>query len=124
MTIPEARLTHRAVSPLELFFGLVFVLAIGQLTHHLVEHLTWRGAVETLVMLVAVCGVWAFTTFEVTISVMSLGLFMNAGIAHAFGNSSWLFVLPMLLALAGSGAYAAATAPTPHLRQHFGRVLI
>jgi low temperature requirement protein LtrA len=33
----------REVSPLELFFNLVFVFAIGQLTHHLVEHLTWRA---------------------------------------------------------------------------------
>jgi low temperature requirement protein LtrA len=46
---------------------LVFVLAVGRLTHHLIEHLTWRGAAETLVMLVAVSGVWAFTTFEVTL---------------------------------------------------------
>ena len=67
MTVQEARWTHRDVSPLELFFDLVFVLAVGQLTHHLIEHLTWRGAAETLVALIAVCGVWAFTTFEVTL---------------------------------------------------------
>ena len=90
MMVRQARSTHREVSPLELFFDLVFVLAIGQLTHHLVDHLTWHGAAETLVALVAVCGVWAFTTFEVTlldiertatravtITVMGLGLFMG-----------------------------------------------
>lgn len=49
---------------------------------------------------------------------------MNAGIAHAFDDGPWLFVIPMLLSLAGPGIYAAATAPTPHLRQHFLRVLI
>lgn len=32
-----------------------------------------------------------------------------------------LFVFPMLLALAGPGIYAAATSPTPDLRQHFLR---
>jgi low temperature requirement protein LtrA len=135
--VGEARRTHRDVSPLELFFDLVFVLAIGQLTHHLVEHLTWRGAAETLVALVAVCGVWAFTTFEVTlldiehtatravaITVMGLGLFMNAGIGHAFDDSPWLFVMPMLLALVGPAVYAAATAPTSRLRRHFVHVLI
>lgn len=128
---------HRAVSPLELFFDLVFVLAVGQLTHHLITHLSWHGAAETLVALIGVCGVWAFTTFEVTmldiertgtqlvtITVMGLGLFMNAGIANAFGDSPWLFVVPMLLALVGPGIYAAATAPSPELRRHFVHVLI
>jgi hypothetical protein len=37
------------------------------LTHHLIEHLSWHGAAETVAMLVAVCGVWAFTSFEVTL---------------------------------------------------------
>ena len=137
MMVREARSAHREVSPLELFFDLVFVLAIGQLTHHLVDHLTWCGAAETLVALVAVCGVWVFTTFEVTlldiertgtrvvtITVMGLGLFMNAGIGHAFDDSPWLFVVPMLLALNGPAIYAAATAPTPLLRRHFLHVLI
>ncbi|GHE93677.1 membrane protein [Amycolatopsis deserti] len=136
MPAPNARV-HRDVSPLELFFDLVFVLAIGQLTHHLIEHLTWRGAGETLIALVAVCGVWAFTSFEVTLLdieraatraitllVMGLGLFMNAGIKHAFDSGPWVFVVPMLLALAGPGAYAAATSPAPELRRHFVRVLI
>ncbi|WP_317763013.1 low temperature requirement protein A [Rhodococcus opacus] len=126
MMVREARSTHREVSPLELFFDLVFVLAIGQLTHHLVDHLTWGGAAETLVALVAVCGVWVFTTFEVTlldiertgtrvvmITVMGLGLFMNAGIGHAFDDSPWLFVVPMLLALNGPAIYAAATGRPP-----------
>ncbi|WP_313905327.1 low temperature requirement protein A [Rhodococcus sp. WB9] len=36
--VREARITHREVSPLELFFDLVFVLAIGQLTHHPFDH--------------------------------------------------------------------------------------
>ncbi|MEV0064110.1 low temperature requirement protein A [Nocardia sp. NPDC050718] len=127
----------RAVSPLELFFDLVFVLALGQLTHHLVAHLTWRGAAETLVALIAVVGIWTFTTFEVamldierrgtkavTVVVMALGLFANAGIAHAFDDSPWLFVIPMLAALIGPSAYATLTAPNAPLRAHFGRVLI
>ncbi|MFD5176921.1 low temperature requirement protein A [Nocardia sp. NPDC058379] len=127
----------RAVSPLELFFDLVFVLALGQLTHHFVAHLTWRGAAETLVALIAVVGIWTFTTFEVTmldierrgtqvvtVVVMGLGLFANAGIAHAFDDSPWLFVVPMLAALIGPSAYATLTAPNPPLRAHFGRVLL
>jgi low temperature requirement protein LtrA len=54
-----------AVSPTELFFDLVFVFAVSQLSQHLRQHLTWRGAAETAVMLVAVFGVWAYTTFAI-----------------------------------------------------------
>ena len=34
------------VSTLELFFDLVFVFAITQVSHLLLEHLDWRGALE------------------------------------------------------------------------------
>jgi low temperature requirement protein LtrA len=127
----------REVSPLELFFDLVFVLAISQLTHHLVAHLTWHGAAETLIMLVAVCGVWSIASFQATlldiertatrallIGVMGLALFMNAGIVHAFDHGPWLFVAPVLVAVVGLCVYAAVTAPTAPLRGHFGRLLV
>ncbi|MGW5570329.1 low temperature requirement protein A [Nocardia thailandica] len=136
MSIPRPPLV-RAVSPLELFFDLVFVLALGQLTHHLVAHPGWRGAAETLVALIAVVGIWTFTTFEVTlldvertstrvliVVVMAFGLFANAGIGHAFDDSPWLFALPMLAALLVPAAYAALTAPQAALRAHFGRALL
>ncbi|MFC9471877.1 low temperature requirement protein A [Nocardia sp. NPDC056952] len=136
MSAPRLPLS-RAVSPLELFFDLVFVLALGQLTHHFVAHLTWRGGAETLVALIAVVGIWTFTTFEITmldierkgtklitVAVMALGLFANAGIAHAFDDSPWLFVVPMLAALIGPSVYAAVTAPDDALRGHYLRVLL
>ncbi|MEV0336555.1 low temperature requirement protein A [Nocardia sp. NPDC050717] len=136
MSAPRLPLA-RAVSPLELFFDLVFVLALGQLTHHLVSHLSWRGAAETLVALIAVVGIWTFTTFEITmldverkttqiitVVVMAFGLFANAGIEHAFDDSPWLFVVPMLAALIGPCICAAVTAPAGALREHFLRVLL
>jgi hypothetical protein len=39
------------ITSLELFFDLVFVFAVSQLSHHLLAHTDWRGAAETLVML-------------------------------------------------------------------------
>ena len=38
------------VGSIELFFDLVFVFAVSQLSHHLLEHQTWQGAIETLVL--------------------------------------------------------------------------
>ena len=47
-----------AVRPIELFFDLVYVLAVTQLTRHLLANLTFRGVLETLILLLAVWGAW------------------------------------------------------------------
>ncbi|MBD0422238.1 low temperature requirement protein A [Streptomyces sp. TRM S81-3] len=90
---------RRNVSPLELFFGLVFVFSVDQLAHHLHDKLSGRGAAETAVMLVAVLSTWALTSFDATfldvqqprtrrlvLVVMGLGLFMNAQSLTASGG--------------------------------------
>ena len=46
MTTPAAVMEEREVSPLELFYDLVFVFAVSQLSEHLVDDLTWRGAAD------------------------------------------------------------------------------
>ncbi len=46
------------VTRVELFFDLVFVFALTQLSHHLLGHLSWVGAGETFVILLAVYKVW------------------------------------------------------------------
>jgi low temperature requirement protein LtrA len=44
-TVPLARTGQRRseVGPVELFFDLVYVFAIIQLSHLLIEHLSWEG---------------------------------------------------------------------------------
>ena len=54
---------ERAVTPLELFFDLVYVFAIGQLSHHLLEHVDLRTAAETLIMTLAVVYAWYMTAW-------------------------------------------------------------
>ncbi|MGW4323486.1 low temperature requirement protein A [Streptomyces sp. NPDC004684] len=128
---------RRAVSPLELFFDLVFVFALTQLSHHLLVHPTWRGAAETAVLLIAVFGTWAFTSFEATLLdidrprtrltvliVMGLGLFMNAAISRAFTTAAWCFVAPLLVIMLGVQALAALTGPSAELRLHYARSLV
>jgi low temperature requirement protein LtrA len=46
---------------LELFFDLVFVLALTQLSSSLAEHLNWSGAYRTLVLVMAVWWTWGIT---------------------------------------------------------------
>ncbi|MFB7104568.1 low temperature requirement protein A [Streptomyces hydrogenans] len=136
-SVPESLRLRREVSPLELFYDLVFVFAVSQLSHHLLEHLTWRGAAETAVLLVAVFGTWAYTSYEATlldvhrdvtrwmiVIVMGLGLFMNAAIPGAFADRAWAFVIPLLAILFFAGAVTALAGRTDMLREHFRRTLI
>jgi low temperature requirement protein LtrA len=46
------------VLPIELFFDLVYVLAVTQITEFLLQHLSWRGGAQTLILLLAVWLVW------------------------------------------------------------------
>ena len=48
---------EQRVTPLELFFDLVYVFAVTQLSHLLLEHLSLRGLLETLMLFLAVWGV-------------------------------------------------------------------
>ena len=47
----------------ELFFDLVYVFAVTQLSHHLLQHLSWAGAAEAAFMLIAVYWAWNYTTW-------------------------------------------------------------
>jgi low temperature requirement protein LtrA len=51
------------VGPVELFFDLVFVFAVTQLSHFLLHHLTPLGAVQTCLLLMAVWWVWIYTSW-------------------------------------------------------------
>ena len=120
------------VVPLELFFDLVFVFAVSQLSHHLLQYLSWRGATETVVLLVAVFSVWAATSWSASlpgmgrraeaiaiVAIMPLGLFMNAAVDDAFGDRPWAFVLPFLTCRLGLGLAMLVTADNALLREHF-----
>jgi low temperature requirement protein LtrA len=136
MTSPAQPVQREAVSPLELFFDLVFVFAVSQLSHHLLDHLSWRGAAETLVLLIAVFSIWSGTSFEATLlnigrsharwlllAVMLAGLFMNAAIQNSFDAGGWAFVIPFLAIQAGRSILMIVTAPTRMLREHYTRLL-
>ncbi len=125
------------VTPLELFFDLVFAFAISQLSQHLLTHLSWRGAAETLVMLLAVFAAWFTTSWSATLvraeqsrtrwlmlTVMLLGLFMNAAVTRAFVVSGWAFVIPMLVIQLGRAVWTLVNSIDPILREHYFRTLL
>jgi low temperature requirement protein LtrA len=129
--------TRRDVTPLELFFDLVYVFAIGQLSHQLLAHPTWTGAAEALVLYLAVYAAWAYTTWAVTLvpaenprtqrmllAVMFVGLFMNAAIPRAFGDAGWVFVATFLMIHLGRTGWLLTVGLDRLNQEHFVRVLV
>jgi low temperature requirement protein LtrA len=131
MADKSVRPRRAQVSPLELFYDLVLVFAVSELSEHLLHDLTWRGAAETLVWLCAAFTVWPLTTFEATyfditrrhtqaavLTAMALALFMNAaiGVACTVGGG-WAFVVPLVATQVARSIVTATTAPTPLLRR-------
>ena len=45
----------------ELFFDLVFVFSVTQLSHLLLRNMTWTGAAETTFLMLAVWAAWVWT---------------------------------------------------------------
>src|ERR671926_1178342 len=87
---------EQRATPLELFFDLVYVFAITQLSHLLLGHLTVEGALETLVLLLAVWWAWVYTSWFTNwfdpnqlsvrlllVAVMGLSLVVSAAIPQA-----------------------------------------
>ncbi|MGH6997343.1 MAG: low temperature requirement protein A, partial [Phenylobacterium sp.] len=52
---------HHRVTYIELFFDLVFVFAVTQLSHGLLHHLTPLGAFQAALLFLAVWWVWIYT---------------------------------------------------------------
>jgi low temperature requirement protein LtrA len=100
----RSRDTHARVTYVELFFDLVFVFAVTQLSHSLAAHLSLAGALQTLFLLLAVWWVWMYTcwftnwvdpdkpaTRVLMFVLMLAGLLLSASIPNAFGHEALLF---------------------------------
>jgi low temperature requirement protein LtrA len=97
---------HSPVTYIELFFDLVFVFAITQLSHRLLAHLTLWGAAETVILFFAVWWVWIYTSWVTNwldpdrghvrlmlLAMMVGGLALSSAIPDAFGQTGLLFAL-------------------------------
>lgn len=105
MTLARTGRRGSEVGPVELFFDLVYVFAVIQLSHLLIDHLTWEGAAQTVVVFAAVWWGWNYTAWamnwldpgrtpvQLLSGVLMLAaLGMSIAIPGAFGDGAWLFV--------------------------------
>lgn len=95
---------HAPVSNLELFFDLVFVFAITQISQFLHHHLGWTGLLEGSLVFLAVWWVWMYTTWvtnwlnpdrlpvRLMLLLLMLGsLAMAVALPDAFADKALLF---------------------------------
>jgi low temperature requirement protein LtrA len=97
--LSEPSLDEYPVTPLELFFDLVFVFAITQVTSLLAHHPTWLGVLHGMLVLAAIW--WAWGTYAWLTSALDVD---EGGIRMAMLAATTLM---LGVALAVPGAFAA-----------------
>ncbi len=128
----EARVTFE-----ELFFDLVYVFAVTQLSHGLLHHLTPMGVVETVVLWFAVWLGWQYTCWvtnwfdpqspairRLLFAIMTLGLIMASAIPEAFGGRGLIFAAAYVAMQVGRTVIVLWLLPRNHeLAPNFRRML-
>ncbi|HEY4342798.1 MAG TPA: low temperature requirement protein A [Parvibaculum sp.] len=110
-TLLRSRRSHEygRVTFIELFFDLVFVFAVTQLSHSLLKHLTFDGAVHTALLFVAIWWAWIATSWVTNwldperapvrlllLVLMLAGLILSTSIADAFETKALTFALALV----------------------------
>jgi low temperature requirement protein LtrA len=135
-SLVRPREVARAVTPLELFFDLVYVFTVSQLARHLFGHVDARGMAETLVLTLAVMYAWFMTVWTsnwldadrqpvrlLLLGLMFASLVMATSISEAFGDRAGLFVAGYLAIQIGRTAFAVVAFRGHRLHMHFTNAL-
>ncbi|NHN87129.1 low temperature requirement protein A [Acetobacter conturbans] len=128
---------HARVTNEELFFDLVYVFAITQLSHGLLHHLTPFGAFQTGVLWLAVWLGWQYTGWftnwfnpalpavrGVLFATMLLALLIGAAIPDSFAEHGLSFALCFVAMQVGRSAFVVAWLPPDDpLAPNYRRIL-
>jgi low temperature requirement protein LtrA len=127
------------VEMVELFFDLVFVFAVTQLSHTLLKNLSLQGAAEVGLLLLALWWVWVYTSWVtnwlnperlpvriVLFVLMLAGLVVSASIPDAFKERGLLFACAFAFMHVGRTAFFiwAVRRESPVLVRNFQRILV
>jgi low temperature requirement protein LtrA len=132
----EGAAAHR-VTFFELFFDLVYVFAITQLSSGLLDDLSPRGAMHTVILLLAVWWAWVYTAWATNwidpehrlvrlmlIGIMGLALVMAAALPDAFEDRGLVFAAAYAAFQVGRSAFVLyAFRDDPPRRQNFQRIV-
>jgi low temperature requirement protein LtrA len=122
---------------LELFFDVVFVLALAQLSHLLSQHLTWTGAFRTLVLLLALGWVWTNTAGLtdradprrpliqlIVVTTMLACLLLAAAVPEAFGKRGLVLACAYVAINVGRSVFLVLALHGHQVQRFFTRQLV
>lgn len=128
------------VGMVELFFDLIFVFAVTQLSHTLLAHLDAEGALRTALLFVGVWWVWIYTSWITNwldperlpvrlmlFALMLAGLLLSSSIPKAFGAHGYAFAGAYVAMQVGRTLFmlwAAAHAGDRNLGRNFQRIAV
>jgi low temperature requirement protein LtrA len=124
------------VTNVELFFDLVYVFAVTQLSHYLLDHLSLTGALQGALLLAMVWLLWVYTVWvtnwldpeRIPVRLMLLGLMlvslaMSAALPTAFGDSGLLIGLAYAVMQIGRSVFTVWALRGQALLRNFQRIL-
>ena len=124
------------VTNVELFFDLVYVFAVTQLSHYLIDHRTVEGALQALLLLAMVWLVWVYTTWvtnwldpeRIPVRLMLLALalaslVMSAALPFAFAGRGLAVGGAYALMQIGRSGFAVAGLRGQRLQRNYQRIL-
>lgn len=128
---------HARVTYEELFFDLVYVFAVTQISHELLHNLTFAGVVETLILWFAVWLGWQYTCWVTNwfdpetprvrgliFVTMLLALIMASSIPGAFDSRGLVFAVAFASMQIGRTAFILWILPPGHaLKSNYMRML-
>ena len=131
------RSADQRVTNIELFFDLVYVFAVTQLSHYLLHDLTIEGAFQAAILLAMVWLAWAYTTWVTNwldperlqvrlllVALMLVSLAMSAALPHAFGDLGIWVGGAYALMQNGRSAFMVAALPAGPLRRNYERIQV
>jgi low temperature requirement protein LtrA len=131
--------TRSRVGMVELFFDLVFVFAVTQLSHTLLSRPDWLSVMQVGLLVTAVWWLWIFTTWvtnwldpervpvrSALFALMLLGLLLSASIPLAFGARGLVFAGAYVAMQVGRTLFFlwAVRRESAEMRRNFQRIAV
>jgi hypothetical protein len=124
------------VTNVELFFDLVYVFAVTQLSHYLLSHPSPAGALRTGLLLTMVWLAWAYTTWVTNwldperiavrlllLALVPASLVMSAAVPDAFGGRGLAVGAAYATMQIGRSAFAVVALNGQPLQRNYQRIL-
>ena len=128
---------EQRVTNIELFFDLVYVFAVTQMSHHLLALPTVDGALQTALLLALVWWAWVYTTWATNwldaeripvrlmlIALMLVSLVLSAALPGAFGSRGLIVAAAYVLMQVGRSAFVAIAGRGQRVDRIFTRITL